>query len=98
MHKNQKLYLAVVLALGMMSGTAAAADGEALAQKHGCLGCHAMDQQVVGPSFKSIAAKFKGQAGASGKIVGVLQSGEGHPPVEASKEDLTAVVDWILAM
>jgi cytochrome c551/c552 len=57
-----------------------------------------MDQQVVGPSYKAIAAKFKGQAGASGKLVGVLQSGEGHPKVEASKEELTTIMDWILSL
>ncbi len=98
MSKNQKRILTVMFALGMGVGTAAAADGEALAQKHGCLGCHAVDQQVAGPSFKSIAAKYKGQAGASAQIVGALQSGEGHPPAQAGKGDLTTIVDWILAM
>jgi cytochrome c len=100
MHKTKRLgvALALALALGMAAGAAQAGDGEALAQKYGCLGCHAMDQQVVGPSYKAIAAKFKGQSGASAKLVGALQSGEGHPKVEASKEDLTTIMDWILSL
>lgn len=98
MQKIKKISLAAGLALGLLAGTAAAADAQALAEQKGCLGCHAIDQQVAGPSLKSIAAKFKGQAGATEKIVGVLQSGEGHPPIEASKEDLTTIVNWVLAM
>lgn len=49
---------AAVLALG--SG-AAFADGEAAMNKAGCMACHAKDKKLVGPSFKDIATKYKGQ-------------------------------------
>jgi cytochrome c len=29
--------------------------------KAGCMACHAKDKKLVGPSFKDIAAKYKGQ-------------------------------------
>ncbi|MFD2448503.1 c-type cytochrome [Vogesella fluminis] len=32
-----------------------------LAKKNSCLACHAMDKKLVGPSFKDIANKYKGQ-------------------------------------
>lgn len=50
--------VAAVLALG--SGVAFA-DGEAAMNKAGCMACHAKDKKLVGPSFKDIAAKYKGQ-------------------------------------
>lgn len=39
----------------------ALADGAALADKGGCLACHNVDSRKVGPAFKDVAAKYKGQ-------------------------------------
>ena len=43
------------------SASSAFADGEAALTKGGCMACHAKDKKLVGPSFKDIAAKYKGQ-------------------------------------
>ena len=32
-----------------------------LAKKNTCMGCHAMDRKVVGPSYKAIAARYQSQ-------------------------------------
>ena len=32
-----------------------------LAKKHTCMGCHAMDRKVVGPSYKAIATRYQAQ-------------------------------------
>lgn len=76
--------------------------------KAGCMACHAKDRKVLGPSFKDIAAKHKGQAGAAALMIDkVRKGGKGvygpipMPPHGADKisdADLKAVVDAILAM
>ncbi|MDP2405450.1 c-type cytochrome [Hydrogenophaga sp.] len=58
MKKVNLLLLASFMALG--SG-AALADGDAALTKSGCMACHAKDKKMVGPSFRDIAAKYKGQ-------------------------------------
>jgi len=30
----------------------------ALAKQNACLGCHAVDKKIVGPSFQSVAQKY----------------------------------------
>jgi cytochrome c len=42
---------------------------EELAKKHACLACHAVDKKLVGPSYKEVAAKYRGDAGAEAKLV-----------------------------
>ena len=65
---------ATVLALG--SG-AAFADGEAALTKSGCMACHAKDKKLVGPSFKDIAAKYKGKDASAQLFDKVRKGGSG---------------------
>jgi cytochrome c len=53
------LLMGAAMALG--AGTALASPTEDAMNKAGCLACHAKDKKVVGPSFKDVAAKYKGQ-------------------------------------
>lgn len=46
-----------------------------LAKASGCYSCHAKDEKIVGPSFKSIANKYAGQAGAAADLVQSIQNG-----------------------
>ena len=85
-------------AAAALLGAGTASANEALAQKSGCMTCHAVDAKKVGPAFKSIAAKFKGQADAEKKIVDQLKAGKGHPAVKTSDADTVALVKWVLAM
>ncbi|MBK9115211.1 MAG: cytochrome C [Betaproteobacteria bacterium] len=86
---------AVALGLGV-AGVATASDD--LAQKSGCATCHAKDTKKMGPSYKDIAAKFKGKADAEKTLVANLMSGKGHPQVKSSQADTVTLVKWILAM
>jgi cytochrome c len=91
------LAAAAVASIAMFAwGTAGAQ--QALAQSSGCLNCHAADTKKVGPSFKDIAAKYKGNADAEAKLVGEISGAKGHPAVKASADDVKALVKWILAM
>ncbi len=71
---------------------------EDLAKSAGCLNCHATDTKKAGPSFKEIAAKYKGKADAEATLVAKLKDGKGHPAVKASEADLKGIVKWVLAM
>jgi cytochrome c len=90
------IMLAVVTSFALAAGTASAQ--EALAKSAGCLNCHAVDSKKMGPSFKDVAAKYKGKADAEATLVNKLSKGEGHPAVKASADDTKSLVKWVLSM
>jgi len=77
------------------AGTASAQ--EALAKSSGCLNCHAVDTKKMGPSFKDIAAKYKGKTEAEATLVAAVSQGKGHPAVKASPDDVKSLIKWILS-
>ena len=59
------IVVAAAAAAGLLvAGMASAQDAAALAQKSGCMNCHAVDTKKMGPSFKDAAAKLKGKSDA----------------------------------
>jgi cytochrome c len=95
----KSIVLVAVVAAGLAVAGAANAAGEAeLAQKSGCMTCHSVDAKKMGPSFKDIAAKYKGKADAEAKIVAALDSGQGHQKAKSSSDENKTLVKWILAM
>ena len=91
-----KLILTVVLAsaVGLAAGTANAT--EALAKSSGCLTCHAIDGKKMAPSFKEIAAKYKGKSDAEATLSAKLAGGKEHPTVKASPDDVKTLVKFVL--
>ena len=78
-----------------------------LAQTHKCLACHAVDKRLVGPAWKDVAAKYRGQKGAEAKLIEkVAKGGSGvwgtvpMPPnsPQVSQDDIRALVRFILRM
>lgn len=100
------LFIAGALAL-LASSAAFAAGEEAIAQKAGCLACHTKDKKLVGPAYKDVAAKYKGQADALAKLSDKVRKGgsgvwgpipmPAHGPEKINDADVKAVVTWILA-
>lgn len=98
------IVIAAVAALSLSSGIAAA--DQALAQKSACMSCHQLDKKVVGPAFKDVAKKYKGDAGASAHLVGVIKKGgkgvwgpvpmPPHPQV--SDDNAKKLADWVLSL
>jgi len=90
---------------GAIAGSASAAATAGLMpllQKNACLACHGMDSRIVGPSFKEIAAKYKGRADAvnylSGKIKGGGQGVWGNVPMPAqalSDAESAQLAQWL---
>jgi len=73
--------------------------------KAGCTACHAKDKKLVGPAFKDIAAKYKGQDVAAKLFEKVRKGGSGsfgpvpmapNPPDKIDDATLKAAVDLIL--
>ena len=92
----------VALAL-VMSGEALAADAaaaEALARQNNCFKCHAVETKKVGPAWKDVAAKLKGNKDAEAKLTTHLTTGpDGHPIIKAkSPDDTKNLVQWILSL
>ncbi len=76
-----------------------------LATKSGCMACHAADKKVVGPSYKEVAAKYKGDKGAQAKLEKkVKEGGQGvwgqvpmPPNSHVSDADVKKLVQWVLS-
>jgi cytochrome c len=100
--KTTSLIFAATLALVSVG---ARADTEEAMTKAGCMACHAKDKKIVGPAFKDIAAKYKGQDVTAKLIDKVRKGGSGSfgpvpmAPNGADKigdADLKAAVELIL--
>mgnify|MGYP001482848251 CR=1 FL=1 len=53
----------------------AAQPEEALLKKYNCFACHQTDKKVVGPAYKDVAKKYKGQADAVAKLSEKVKKG-----------------------
>ena len=90
--------LVVFAAAGALAaGVGFAQSGADVLKSKGCLGCHDTDKKKVGPAFKDVAAKHKGDKGAEGALVAKLKDGKGHPKVAASDAELKSAVGTVLS-
>lgn len=87
-----KTALAAAIVAGALLAAGAAQANADLANKH-CSKCHEMDKKKKGPSYKAIAAKYKGREADAVKAVD--PKGD-HPEFKAKDEDVRAIVKWIL--
>ena len=101
-----KKLLAVAAIAGLMGSTLALADaGADLAKGKNCLACHAVDKKVVGPAYKDVAAKYKGNAKAADTLAAKVKAGgQGvwgavpmPPQAQVSDADLKAILGWVLS-
>jgi cytochrome c len=80
---------------------------EALAQKSGCLNCHSVQAAILGPAYKDVAKKYKGDNGAEARLVAKVKAGGsgvwGKMPMPANSpqvkdDDIKTVVKWVLSL
>ena len=79
---------------------------EKLLGAHGCVACHALDKRVVGPSFKEVATKYAGDAGAAERLAAKMRAGGqgvwGNVPMppnaSLSAGDAKILSDWVLSL
>lgn len=96
----------LILAVLLLGSCITASANEVLAQKSGCLACHAVDHKILGPAYKDVAAKYRGQADAETKLIAKVKAGGsgswGPIPMPANSphvkdEDIRTLVKWVLA-
>ncbi len=100
-----KLVKLVLLAAGLALAGPAAADLK-LAQKEGCLGCHTVEKKLVGPAWKDVSAKYRGDTAAEAKLlIKVRAGGKGNwgdivqpPNTTTSDADLKILVKFVLGL
>ncbi|MEA9602163.1 MULTISPECIES: c-type cytochrome [unclassified Polynucleobacter] len=75
-----------------------------LAKQNACLGCHAVNKKIVGPSFQAVAEKYKNDSNAQVFLKNKIAKGGsgswGVVPMPAnsklSNADLSTLSGWIL--
>lgn len=95
-----------------LAGAAASATGVdptqgvgRLLNSGGCTACHAVDRQLIGPAFKAVAERYRGDAAAAAKLAAkIRQGGAGvwgptpMPPNSVlSDGEVRQIVEWVLA-
>jgi cytochrome c len=94
--------VSLIVAAGLVA-TPAMANLE-LAKKSNCLACHMVDKKLVGPAYRDVAAKYKGQD-VEAKLVAKVKAGGvgvwGNIPMPANtavkEDDIKTLVKWVLA-
>jgi cytochrome c len=103
------VFAAVPLLAPSTARGADADEAKALARQNKCFACHSVDKKKVGPAWKDVAAKLKGNKDAQAILIKHLTTGpkmkfddghtEDHPVLKSRSEDATKnLVDWILSL
>jgi cytochrome c len=76
----------------------------ALAGRNGCTACHGLDNRIVGPSFREVAAKHASRADAVAYLALKAKAGGGGvwgsipmPPQAIAEADAEAIARWLAA-
>ena len=110
--KQQNIFRGALLAAVMVAPFAAQAEDPLdLAKASGCLACHSVEKKVVGPAWKDVSAKYKGDAGARDRLIAKVKAGgKGNwtavtggvpmPPYSprVSDENIGKLVDFVLGL
>jgi len=97
--------------VGLISASVASAAladaGTDLLTKNNCMpACHAIDKKVVGPAYKDVANKYRGDNSAAAKLQTKVKNGgagvwgpvPSPPNSQVSDADIKAMVAYILAL
>lgn len=103
----------IAVAIGLLSVCAPTmatdvdvAAAQALAKRHNCLQCHAVDKKVLGPAYKDVAKRYRGNRNAPAQLLKSVRAGSkglwGVTPMppndKVTPAEAASLVDWILAM
>jgi len=97
------VYVAMMAAAGIAMAGQVQAD-EALAKAKNCLACHAVDKKLVGPAYKDVAAKYKGDKGAAATLAAKIKAGGKGvwgeipmPPNNVTDDEAKKLATWVLS-
>ena len=93
---------AIIIGLALIATPALAS--QELLKKNNCIACHAADKKLVGPSYKAVADRYRGQTDAADKLAKKIRAGGAgvwgaipmppHPQV--SEADAKTMATYIL--
>lgn len=96
---------AVLTAVAIAIAAVPAQASVELATKSKCMTCHDVEKKKMGPTFKEIAAKYKGQKDAEAMLTdGIVKGVKGKwgkipmPPQKVAPADAQALSKWILTL
>ena len=93
-----KTILAIMaVATAVAAGAALAQSGPDVLKAKGCLNCHEMDKKKIGPAYKDVAAKYKGDKNAEATLLDKIKEGKGHPKIAATDAELKAALGTVLS-
>jgi cytochrome c len=91
---------------GPAHATPAAMPVTELARRKACLSCHGVDNKIVGPAFRDVARRYKGQENAEARLLEKLRrGGSGNwgplpmpPNPDLPAAEATTLVRWVLGL
>lgn len=97
----------IVIMLGALTVLAApnarAADDVSLFRAKKCMNCHAIDEKLVGPAFKSVAARYANDKDAEARLARkIREGGSGSwgvvpmPTNDVTPAEATQLAHWVL--
>ncbi len=97
--------LSLLAAAGLLHGTTVLASPE-LARSKVCMGCHAVDRKLIGPSFKDVATRYAGQPEAGARLAEKMIKGGsgawGAVPMPANPkvtpDEARQLAQWVLSL
>ncbi len=100
--KSLCMTLLVVIAGGRAGQAVASPE---LARSTSCMGCHAVDRKMVGPAYKDVAAKYKGDKKAAEALAATIKAGGSGkwgpvpmPPNNVTDDEAQKLASWVLSL
>lgn len=102
------LTLIPLIAAAVLGMSNPARASEEIVKKARCVACHTVDSKRVGPAYKEVAAKYRNDSSAAGKLFDKVRAGGSgnwgeipmlpHGPDKISDDDLKAAIKWVLSL
>ncbi|WP_294768736.1 c-type cytochrome [uncultured Rhodoferax sp.] len=102
----KKTLITLALSTTALLSAAPAFADLALATSKNCMACHAIDKKLVGPAYKDVAAKYKGDKTAVDKLAAkIIKGGSGSwgaVPMPANSQvneaEAKKLATWVLGL
>jgi cytochrome c len=77
-----------------------------MARRNACLQCHAIDRKIVGPAFRDVAKRYRGDASAAAQLAGKIRAGGSGswgsvpmpPNAGLAEADAAQLARWVLGL
>jgi cytochrome c len=94
-----------LIATARASSTLSDADAAQFMAKYNCKACHTVDKPLVGPAFRDIAKRYRGDASAVTNLQAKVKNGStgvwgsiAMPPNNVPAADLQVFIEWLMTL